>query len=82
MKEWTGAYVAHECKECGCAFIAEDYTNAQDKMPKWRYCPDCARAKDIDYEKQTPKKNRTPEEQKRINAQIERLKEFRFIKKD
>lgn len=34
MKEWTGAYVAHECKKCGCAFIAEDYTNAQDFMPK------------------------------------------------
>lgn len=82
MKEWTGAYVCHVCKDCEAAFVAEDYTNAQDIPPKWRYCPECAEKRGIDYASQTPKKNRTPEEQKRINAQIERLKEFRFIKKD
>lgn len=65
-KEWTGAYVAHECKKCGCAFVAEDYTNAQDQMPKWRYCEECAKKLGIEYEKQTPRKNRTPEQQERI----------------
>ena len=78
MKEWTGAYVCHVCKDCKSAFIAEDYTNAQNEPPKWRYCPACAIKKGIDYATQTPRKNRTPEEQKRINAQIERLKPYRY----
>ena len=66
MKQWTGAYVTHTCKKCGCAFTAEDYTNAQDIPPHWRYCPECAKVKGIDYEKQTPKLNRTPEENLRF----------------
>ena len=74
MKQWTGAYVTHTCKKCGCAFTAEDYTNAQDIPPHWRYCPECAKVKGIDYEKQTPKTNRTPEEQKRIDERMAKLK--------
>lgn len=58
-------FVTHTCKKCGCAFVAEDYTNAQDVPPHWRYCPECAQAKGIEYEKQTPKTNRTPEENER-----------------
>ena len=81
MKEWKGAYVAHECKKCGCAFVAEDYTKAQDLMPKWRYCPECAKEKGIVYEEQTPRKNRTTEEQKRIDERIERLKQYQYVKK-
>ena len=80
MKEWKGNYVCHVCKKCGCAFVAEDYTNAQDMPPKWRYCPDCAKEKGIDYEKQTPKSNRTPEENERYKKLGERgaenLKKF------
>ena len=79
-KQLAGAYVAHECRECGCAFIAEDYTNAQDKMPKWRYCRECCKKLGIVYEKQTPRRNRTPEQQKKINEQIERLKQYQFKK--
>lgn len=74
-------YVTHTCRKCGCAFVAEDYTNCQDLPPKWRYCPDCAKAKGIDYESQTPRKNRTPEEQKRIDEQIKRIKQYQFVKK-
>lgn len=72
MKEWTGSYVCHVCKKCECAFVAEDYTNAQDIPPHWRYCPDCAKELGIEYEKQTPKSNRTPEENERYkkNAEI------------
>ena len=81
MKEWTGAYVAHECRKCKKAFIAEDYTNTKDQMPKWRYCENCAEEKGLDYKNQTPKTNRTPEEQKRVDEKIERLKQYYFIKK-
>lgn len=80
-KEWTGAYVCHVCKSCKSAFVAEDYTNAKDEPPKWRYCPGWAKEKGIDYDSQTPRKNRTPEEQKRIDEQIEKLKQYQFIKK-
>lgn len=81
MKEWTGAYVAHECKKCGKAFIAEDYTKATSLMPTWRYCEDCAKEIGIDYATQTPRKNRTPEEQKKIDEKTERLRQYRYIKK-
>ena len=81
MKKWTGAYVCHVCKKCKKAFIAEDYTNAQNEPPKWRYCEDCATKMGIDYNSQTPKKNRTPEEQKRIDEQIKRIKQYQFVKK-
>ena len=74
-------FVTHTCKKCGCAFNAEDYTNAQDLPPHWRYCPECCKKLGIDYDSQTPKSNRTPDEQKRINAQIERLKKYQFKKK-
>ena len=47
-------YVTHTCKQCGCAFNAEDYTNAQDIPPHWRYCPECSKISGIDYEKQKP----------------------------
>ena len=66
MKEWTGAYVAHLCKKCGNIFIAEDYTRATTLPPKWRYCKECCKELGIKYEEQTPRKNRTPEEEKRM----------------
>lgn len=64
-KQWTGAYVCYVCKKCECAFIAEDYTNAQDKAPQWRYCRECCKELGIKYEEQTPKKNKTKEQNER-----------------
>ena len=81
MTEWKGAYVCHVCKKCKCAFVAEDYTNAKDIPPQWRFCPDCSQELGIDYEKQTPKSNRSPEENERIDKQIETLKKYRYVKK-
>lgn len=73
-------YVTHTCKKCGCAFNAEDYTNAQDVPPHWRYCPECCKKLGIDYASQTPKTNRTPEQNKRYEkfAEIgkQNLKKF------
>ena len=63
MKKWTGPYVAHYCKKCGNIFIAEDYTKATTLPPKWRYCKKCSEEIGIEYDKQTPRLNRTPEEQ-------------------
>lgn len=68
-------YVTHTCKKCGCAFVAEDYTNCYDLPPKWLYCPKCAKTKGIHYEKQTPKTNRSPEENKRYKKFAERGKQ-------
>lgn len=67
MKEWTGTYVAHYCRRCDDIFIAEDYTRAKNNPPRWRYCPKCAKELGINYEQQTPRKNRTVEEQEKID---------------
>lgn len=63
-------YVTHTCKKCGCAFVAEDYTNAQDIPPHWRLCPECSKKAGIDYASQKPW-NSFSEAQKR---RIEKLK--------
>lgn len=67
-------FVTHTCKKCGCAFVAEDYTNCQDIPPHWRYCPNCSESLGIDYDKQKPWTNRTKE-------QNERYKKFAEIGK-
>ena len=81
MTEWTGAYVWHVCKKCKCAFVAEDYTNVQDKPPQWRYCPDCAKELGVDYEKQKPWNNFSEARRKQLDKQKEILKKFQFQKK-
>ena len=74
-------YVSHTCRKCKCAFIAEDYTKVTEVSPVWRYCKSCCEQLGIDYDKQTPKTNRTPQQQKLIDERTERLKEFRFKSK-
>jgi hypothetical protein len=71
-------FVTHTCKKCGCAFVAEDYTNCQDIPPHWRLCPECARKAGIDYDKQRPWNSYSEAKKNRIEKQIERLKEFQF----
>lgn len=80
-KEWTGNFVCHVCKKCNCAFVAEDYTNAQDIPPHWRYCPDCAKTKGIDYEKQTPWNNFSEARKKQIAENLKKMKQYQFVKK-
>lgn len=80
LKPYTGAYVAHICKKCGCMFVAEDYTKATAMPPSWRYCPKCAKELGIDYDTQTPRRNRTPEEQKKVDEKVKRLLEAKEIK--
>lgn len=74
-------FVTHTCKKCGCAFVAEDYTNAQDIPPHWRLCPECAEKTGIDYDAQKPWDSYSEKKQERIKKQIERLKQFQFQKK-
>lgn len=64
-------YVTHTCKKCNCAFVAEDYTNCQDIPPHWRYCPECAAALGIEYDKQKPWTNYSEKQR----AKLEKLKE-------
>ena len=53
-------------EKCKDIFIAENYTKATTLPPKWRYCKKCCNEIGINYEKQTPRLNRTPEEQLRM----------------
>lgn len=64
-------YVTHTCKKCGCAFIAEDYTDCQNIPPRWRLCPDCAEKAGIDYNSQKPWNSYSEAKKK----QLEKLKE-------
>ena len=77
-------FVTHTCKKCGCAFVAEDYTHVKNTPPSWRYCPECAEKLGIDYDKQTPKRNRTPEQNEHYKKISERgkqnLKNYQKIK--
>lgn len=36
-------YVVHVCKnrKCNRAWLDEDLTNAKDRPPRWKYCPEC-----------------------------------------
>ena len=79
-KPYAYAYVAHICKKCGCMFVAEDYTKATLLPPKWRYCKSCCKEMGINYDTQTPRKNRTPEEQKKVDEKVKRLLEAREAK--
>ena len=81
MTEWTGVYVTHTCKKCGCAFNAEDYTNAQDIPPHWRYCEKCAQELGIDYASQKPKDGLSEAQKLRNKKFREAGKKFQFQKK-
>lgn len=78
-------FVTHTCKKCGCAFVAEDYTNAQDIPPHWRYCPDCAKEKGIDYNAQKSWTNYSEAQKNKIEKLkiigAEKLKKFNADKK-
>ena len=74
-------FTTHTCKKCGCAFVAGDYTNAQDIPPRWRLCPECAEKAGIDYNLQNPWNSFSEAKQERIKKQIDRLKQFQFQKK-
>lgn len=71
-------YVIHFCPHCDRCFIAEDYTRAKDRPPKWRLCPDCCKELSIDYEKQRPNKKMSEKQKKHldnlINDRVNRAK--------
>lgn len=79
-------YVSHTCKKCGCAFVAEDYTNAQDIPPHWRLCPECAEKAGIDYEAQKSWNSYSEARRKQLEKfkqiGIEKLKEYHQNKKE
>ena len=76
MSNWRGSYVCHVCRDCECAFVAEDYTNAKDIPPKWRRCPECAEKAGIDYASQKPSDYWTEEQKERYKKSGERLKQM------
>lgn len=75
MTEWKGAYVCHVCRDCECAFVAEDYTKAKDIPPSWRRCPECAEKAGIDYASQKPSDYWTEEQKERYRKFAELRKQ-------
>lgn len=69
-------YVMHFCrnKECNNGWVDKDLTGATTIPPKWKYCKECAKKLGIDYDAQTPKSSRTPEEEKRIKERIQKAR--------
>lgn len=68
-------YVTHTCKNCECAFVAEDYTNCRDVPPHWRLCPECAKAAGVDYAKQKPWQNYSEKRKMALEALKKKGKE-------
>lgn len=62
---------------CNNAWIDKDLTGATMYPPAWKYCRECCEKLGIDFDSQTPSGNRTPEENERIQKQIERIKKAR-----
>lgn len=58
MPRKTLPYVACDCKKCKRRFLFKDYNNAQNNPATWAYCPECCKELGIDFNKQTPHKNK------------------------
>lgn len=71
-------YVAHVCSKCECMFISEDYTNAQNRPPAWRYCEKCAKELGIDYAKQRPWTNYSKAKKERLENLKKAGKYYQF----
>ena len=60
-------YVVHFCKnpDCNNCWIDKDKTHVKTVPPKWKYCKECCKKLDIDFNKQKPEgkvnKNIQPE---------------------
>lgn len=72
-------YVMHFCrnKKCNNGWIDADLTNVITNPPDWKYCKECAEKLGIDYDKQTPTSNLTPEELEHKERMKERAKKMR-----
>lgn len=68
-------YVAHICrnKKCDAIWIDKDLTRCTTFPPDWKYCKDCAKARGIDYDAQTPESNLSKKE-----LELKRQKRERF----
>lgn len=75
-------YVLHICrnKKCNNGWIDKDLTHAVVNPPDWKYCKDCAKARGIDYDAQTPDSNLTPKELAHKNKLRERAEKMRQSK--
>lgn len=54
-------FVLHFCKnpDCNVGWLDTDETNVKTIPPKWKYCRECCKLLDIDFDKQKkPKSNR------------------------
>lgn len=50
-------YVVHYChnKECNNCWVDKDLTDVQTYPPTWKYCRECCKELDIDFNKQNPR---------------------------
>lgn len=83
-------YVVHDCRNsrlkpnsknyCNNRWVDKDLTQAVVNPPDWKYCRECAEKLGIDYDKQTPDSNLTPEEMTHKNKLRERAKKMRLAR--
>ena len=60
---------------CNNRWIDKDLTNAQMKVPTWKYCRECCEKLGIDFDNQKPSDYRTEEQNERIKDRIKDMLE-------
>lgn len=62
---------------CNERWVDVDMTGAKMQIPTWKYCRKCCEKLGIDFEKQKPSDYRTDEQNERLRARNQKMKEGR-----
>ena len=62
---------------CNERWVDIDMTGAKMQIPTWKYCRKCCEKLGIDFEKQKPSDYRTDEQNERLRARNQKMKEGR-----
>lgn len=62
---------------CNNRWVDKDLTNAQMKVPTWKYCKECCEKLGIDFDNQKPSDYRTEEQNLKIKKTVEKMQASR-----
>lgn len=83
-------YVAHDCRNsrlpenhkdyCNNRWINKDLTKATTQIPTWKYCRECCKKLNIDFENQKPSDYMSEEEKEMRKIKVQKSKEALKLK--
>lgn len=78
-------YVAHDCRNsrlpenhkdfCNNRWVDRDLTKATTQIPTWKYCKECCKKLNIDFENQKPSDYMSEEEKEMRKIKVQKSKE-------